>query len=83
MFINKLNLVTMATNKIVYELFLALIKEVVIKLKSSGKLFWTTVFFMATKSYSQLKFLNLVTMATNKIVSELFLMLIMEVVIQI
>ena len=33
-----------------------------------GELSRTTVVSMATKSYNQLKFLNLVTMATNKIV---------------
>ena len=37
---------------------------------------------MAKKSYNQLKFLNLVTMATIKIVHKLFLMLIKKVVIK-
>ena len=38
---------------------------------------------MATKSYNQLKFLNLVTMATNNIEKIMFLMLIVEVVMKI
>ena len=38
---------------------------------------------MATKSYNQLKFFNLVTMATDKIVYKLFLMLVKEVGIKI
>ena len=37
---------------------------------------------MAIKSYNQLKFLNLVTMATTKIVQKPFLMLIKKVVMK-
>ena len=43
-----------------------LIKKVATKILFFGKLFWTTVVSMASKSYNQLKFLNLVTMATKQ-----------------
>ena len=43
-------------------------KENCEKILVFGKLFGTTLVSMATKSYDQLKFLNLVTMATNTIV---------------
>ena len=56
------------------KLFLLLIKKVVIKIYVFGKVIRTTVVPMATKSYNQFKFLNLVTMATNKIAQNLFLM---------
>ena len=63
-----LSLVTMATNKIILKLFLMPTKNVVIEILVLGKLSRTIVVFMATKSYNQLKSLNLITMATNKIV---------------
>ena len=43
-------------------------KKVETKILDFGKLFRTTVVSMAKKSYNKLKFLNLVTMATMKIV---------------
>ena len=64
-----LSLVTMATSKIVYRAFLTLIRKVV------TEIFWILVNYlgifgvsMAIKLYNQLKFLNLVTMTTTKIV---------------
>ena len=47
------------------------------------KSFVTTVVFMATKSYNQLKLMNLVTMATIKFVERSFLKPIREVVTEI
>ena len=44
-----------------------LIKKVLIIILVFGTLFRTNVVSMAIKSYNQLKFLNLVTMATTKI----------------
>ena len=44
-----------------------LIKKVGIKIKVLRKLFRTTVVSMTTKSHNQLKFLNLVMMATTTI----------------
>ena len=53
-----------------------LIKKVVMKILSFGKLFRTYLVSMAIRSRNQLKFLNVVTMATTKIVSKLIVMLI-------
>ena len=63
-----LYLVTMATTKMVYKLFFMLIKKVLIIIIFFAKLFRTNVVFIAIKSYNQLKLLNLVTMATTKMV---------------
>ena len=60
-----------------------LIKKVVTQILVFGKLFRATVVSMAIKSYNQLKFLNLVTMATTQIVSKPCFMLIKKIVIQI
>ena len=46
------------------------------KILSFGKLFRTYLVSMAIRSRNQLKFLNVVTMATTKIVSKLIVMLI-------
>ena len=43
-----------------------LIYKIVMKILVSGKLFRTNVIPLAIKSHNQLKFLNLVTMATIK-----------------
>ena len=51
--------------------------------KMFEKLFRTTVVSMSTKCYNQLKFLNLVTMATTKIVYQSFVMLIKKEVMNI
>ena len=56
-----LDLVTMATTKMVYKLFFMLIKKVLIIILVFAKLFRTNVVFIAIKSYNQLKLLNLVT----------------------
>ena len=61
-----LNLVTMALTKIVQKPIVMLIKKVLIIILVFGKLFRTNVVSMAIQSYNQLKFLNLVTMATTK-----------------
>ena len=53
------------------------------KILDFGKLFGTTVVYMAKKSYNKPEFLNLVTMATMKIVRKLILTLIKKAVIQI
>ena len=58
----------MATTKIVYKLFFMLMKKVLIILLVFAILFRTNVVFIAIKSYNQLKLLDLVTMATTKIV---------------
>ena len=47
-----------------------LFNKVVMKILVFGTLFRTNVVSMAIKSYNQLKFLNLVTMATTKILHE-------------
>ena len=57
----------------VYEPILTLIKNIVTKIKVFGKILGTSVVSVPSKSYNQLKFLNLVTMATNKIALTLFL----------
>ena len=56
-------------NCITVDLMLTMMIET--KILVLGKLSRTTVVSMATKSYDQLEFLNLVTMATNKIVEVL------------
>ena len=56
--------------------FCIVIKKIVTKKLVTGILFKATVVSMATKSYNQLKLLNLVTMATEKNVYETFVMLI-------
>ena len=57
--------VSMATNsKVIFDTN----KEVKTKILDFGKLFRTTVVSMTKTSYNKLKFLNLVTMATMKIV---------------
>ena len=50
-----LNLVTMATNKIVQRSILTLTRKLVTKILVFGKLFRTTVISMAIKSYNQIK----------------------------
>ena len=57
----------MATKKKCIKVVLTLI-EVVTKIFAFGNLFKTIGVSMVIKSYNQLKFLNLVTMATIKIV---------------
>ena len=52
----------------ILKLFLMLIMKVINKVLAFVKLFETTVVPMATISYNQFEFLNLVTMATTKIV---------------
>ena len=46
-------------------------KTIVIDILFFGKLSRTIMIFMATTSYNQLDFFNLVTMATNKIVFDI------------
>ena len=57
----------MATKKNCIKVVLMLIKKVVTKILAFGNLFKTIGVSMVIKSYNQLKFLNLVTMATIKI----------------
>ena len=57
----------MATKKNCIKVVLTLIKKVVTKILAFGNLFKTIGVSMVIKSYNQLKFLNLVTMATIKI----------------
>ena len=66
-----LNFVTMVTIQIVLELFLVPRKTIVIDILVFGKLSRTIMIFMATTSYNQLDFFNLVTMATNKLVFDI------------
>ena len=61
-------MVTMATTKNLYMLILMLINKVVMKILVFGKLFRANVISLGIKSYNQLKLLNLVTMATTRIV---------------
>ena len=63
--------------------FFMLIKKVVMQILFFGKLFRTNVVSMAVKSHNQLQFLNLVTMATTKIVYKPIVMLIKKVLITI
>ena len=63
-----LNLVTMATNKIYKGHFFYTYKEGGNNNNNFGQSFRTTVVSMKIKSYNQLNFLNLVTMATEKII---------------
>ena len=58
----------MATKKNCIKVVLTLIKKVVTQILAFGNLFKTIRVSMVIKSYNQLKFLNLVTMATIKIV---------------
>ena len=62
-----LNLVTIVTNKIVSKTFLMLIQKEVIEI-FFGKLLSSIGVSMALESCNQLKFLNLVRMATTKFV---------------
>ena len=52
----------------ILKLFFMLIMKVIKKVLPFVKLFGTIFVHMATESYNQFKFLNLVTMATTKIV---------------
>ena len=62
-----LNLVNIVTNKIVSKTFLMLIQKEVIEI-FFGKLLSSIRVSMALESCNQLKFLNLVSMATTKFV---------------